>query len=199
VQERFFRFHVDARCRINQDENRRAARERSPHHDFLLVAPGEIGNELIRPVRDHPKRLDGLVCGCGAARRRNESKRSKRVRYGHRDVVGDRLRENESLAMPAFRHVADAERERRRNIARAQRSAINPDCPRRVWPQPSNDLSYAEAAAAGRAAKPDASAKLKLTCSPVIASMSASLGKVAAGAVRMCFASRSTVTVWQTS
>ncbi len=129
--------------------------ERASHHDLLLVAAGEVGDKLVRPFRDDAKRLDRLP-GCrGAARGRDESKRSERVRNRHRDIVGDRLRENEPLPVSAFRHAADAKRERRGNVARAQGRAVDPDRSGLVGPEPRHSLGDADAAAAGRAAKSD--------------------------------------------
>ena len=58
--------------------------------------------------------------------------------------------------------------------------------------------SRAIAASAGTV-RPAASAKPKLTLSPVIASISRSLGRSATGAETMWRASRSTVTAWQIS
>ena len=55
-----FDFTSTPGCRIDEDQDRRAAGERPPHHHLLLVAAREVGNELLRPFGDDAKRVDGV-------------------------------------------------------------------------------------------------------------------------------------------
>ena len=121
-EQRFLRLHVDAGGRVHQNQDRGGVGERAPHHDLLLVAAGQAGDQLLRPLGDDPQRVDRRVGRSKPAARRDEAERPEPARDRHGRIVGDRQGEDQTLPVPALRDAADPERERRRNVAGAQGS-----------------------------------------------------------------------------
>ena len=57
-EERFLGFDVDTGGRVHEHQDGRIVGKRPTHHDLLLVAAGEAGDQLIRPFGDHAERGD---------------------------------------------------------------------------------------------------------------------------------------------
>ena len=70
-EQRLLGLHVDARGRVHQHQDRGIVGERPAHHHLLLVAAGEVGDELVRPLGDDAEVADrargpSRPCGSGA-------------------------------------------------------------------------------------------------------------------------------------
>ena len=90
-----------------------------PMTTFCWLPPDRLETNCPGPCVTIPSEAIAELVFCGQPARRDESERAEPVGDGHRRVVRHRLGQDETLLVAAFRHAADAEGERRRNVARA--------------------------------------------------------------------------------
>src|SRR5271166_2380651 len=89
---------VDAAGRLVEQENARPACDGAGEHDFLLVAAAEPPNLLAGPGRAQPhapSQSGGLGALRGAVEEYPQTTEPRQMRQ--RDIVGDRLRQQEAL------------------------------------------------------------------------------------------------------
>ena len=146
---------IDAARRLVDDQYLRPERQPARQHDLLLIAAGEIADELVRARHADVEKLAVLLDQRVLLCRADEDAVEMRSCAAIERLVADREREEQGLLLAVFRHEPDAVSDRIRGERDGDRLSLDrisarierigaEDGPRRLGPAGADEPGNAE-------------------------------------------------------
>ena len=121
---------IDAARRLVHDQHLGLGRHPFGQHDLLLIAAGELPDDLLRPAGADAEAGDRIPRQSVLLAAIDQEQAGDAVEDRQGDVLAQRLRPDQPLQPAILRHIGDAQAPRRRGAADRDRLALDQDLAR---------------------------------------------------------------------